>query len=278
MSGGRRGRGALGSVMRASIIPEIALKRARCPNSRRRLASLSMPALLLVLIVVQAEVSPEPGEDHLRAVRHLTFGGQNAEAYFSSAGRLLIFQRQGPGEQCDQMYIMAVTGSGLHRVSSGRGRTTCGYFYDRDRRIFYSSTEHVDAACPPRPDYSQGYVWALYDYDIYTANADGSGTRRLTSHQGYDAEAPLSPDGKAIVFTSLRDGDLDIYTMNVDGTNLKRLTTAPGYDGGPFWSHDGKRIVYRAWHPTDTALANYQSLLKQRLVRPNRMEIWVLKT
>ena len=236
-----------------------------------------MPALLLLLIVVQAEVSPEPGEDHLRAVRQLTFGGQNAEAYFSGSGRLLIFQRQGPGEQCDQMYIMGVTGSGLHRVSSGRGRTTCGYFYDRDRRIFYSSTEHVDATCPPRPDYSQGYVWALYDYDIYTANADGSGARRLMSHQGYDAEATLSPDGKTIVFTSLRDGDLDIYTMNVDGTNLKRLTTTLGYDGGPFFGPDGKLIVYRAYHPGTTAdSAEYRSLLGKGVVRPTRMDIWVM--
>ncbi len=236
-----------------------------------------MPALLLVLIVVQAAVSPEPGEGRLRTIRQLTFGGQNAEAYFSGSGRLLIFQRQGPGEKCDQMYIMGVTGSGLHRVSSGRGRTTCGYFYDRDRRIFYSSTEHADAACPPRPDYSQGYVWALYDYDIYTANADGSGTRRLTSNEGYDAEATLSPDGKTIVFTSLRDGDLDIYTMNVDGANLKRLTTTLGYDGGPFFGPDGKLIVYRAYHPGTTAdSAEYRSLLGNGVVRPTRMDIWLM--
>src|SRR5437867_368815 len=236
-----------------------------------------MPALLPVLIVVQAAVSPEPGEGRLRTVRQLTFGGQNAEAYFSGSGRLLIFQRQGPGEKCDQMYIMGVTGSGLHRVSSGRGRTTCGYFYDRDRRIFYSSTEHADAACPSRPDYSQGYVWALYDYDIYTANADGSGTRRLMSHQGYDAEATLSPDGKTIVFTSLRDGDLDIYTMDVDGANLKRLTTTLGYDGGPFFGPDGRLIVYRAYHPGTTVdSAEYRSLLGKGLVRPTRMDIWVM--
>jgi Tol biopolymer transport system component len=92
----------------------------------------------------------------------------------------------------------------------------------------------------------------------------------------YTAEGTLSPDGQTIVFTSLKDGDLDIYTMRVDGSNMKRLTTKPGYDGGPFFSLDGKKIVYRAWHPTDTALTNYQDLLKQRLVRPNRMEIWVM--
>src|SRR5690242_8074887 len=112
---------------------------------------------------------------------------------------------------------VGVDGRGLHRVSSGKGRTTCGYFYDHDRRIFYSSTEQKSPACPPRPDYSQGYVWALYDYDIYTANADGSGARRLTKGPGYNAEGTLSPDGTTIVFTSLRDGDLDIYTMRTDG-------------------------------------------------------------
>src|SRR6266566_2256436 len=158
-----------------------------------------MPAIPAFLLALQATlVQRESGEVHLRHVRQVTFGGQNAEAYFAASGRLLIFQRHGPAESCDQMYVMSADGTGLHRVSSGRGRTTCGYFYDRDRRIFYSSTEHADAACPPRPDYSQGYVWALYDYDIYTANADGSGTRRLMSHQGYDAEALFFNDAETI--------------------------------------------------------------------------------
>jgi Tol biopolymer transport system component len=237
-----------------------------------------MASLALFLIVAQSVAVPaESGEVHLRNVRQLTFGGQNAEAYYSASGRLLIFQRQGPDEQCDQMYVMNAAGGALHRVSSGRGRTTCGYFYDRDRRIFYSSTEHAGPACPPRPDYSQGYVWALYDYDIYTADQDGSHARRLTTNPGYDAEATLSPDGRTIVFTSLSNGDLDIYTMGVDGSHLKRLTTTLGYDGGPFFSHDGRLIVYRAYHPATAAdSAGYRDLLAQRLVRPTRMDIWVM--
>ncbi|HVH08433.1 MAG TPA: hypothetical protein VM736_01425 [Gemmatimonadales bacterium] len=234
--------------------------------------------LVLVAFLVQAvPVPPEAGEVHLRNVRQLTFGGQNAEAYFSATGTLLIFQRQGPAEHCDQMYVMGSDGTGLHRVSSGRGRTTCGYFFDHDRRIFYSSTERASSNCPPRPDYSQGYVWALYDYDIYTADADGTGARRLTDGPGYNAEGTLSPDGQTIVFTSLRDGDLDIYTMRVDGSHLKRLTTTLGYDGGPFFSPDGKQIVYRAYHPPTAAdSVEYRALLARRLVRPTHMDLWVM--
>jgi TolB protein len=220
--------------------------------------------------------SPEPGERHFSNIRQLTFGGENAEAYFSGDGRRLIFQSTRDGRTCDQQFIMNADGSGVRKVSTGFGKTTCGYFFDGDRKIFFGSTHAADSACPPKPDPSKGYVWGLDPYDIYTANDDGSSLKRLTNYGVYTAEGTLSPDGQTIVFTSLKDGDLDIYTMKIDGTNLKRLTFLPGYDGGPFWSHDGKRIVYRAWHPSDTALTNYQDLLKQRLVRPNRMEIWIM--
>ena len=215
-------------------------------------------------------------ERHLRNIKRLTFGGQNAEAYFSHDGQRIIFQSTRDGRGCDQQYVMNVDGSDVRRVSTGQGKTTCGYFFAGDDRIFFASTHAADTACPPRPDPSKGYVWGLDPYDIYTANRDGSDLRRLTSYGVYTAEGTLSPDGRTIVFTSLKDGDLDIYTMNVDGTNVRRLTNVPGYDGGPFFSPDGKQIVYRAWHPTDTALVNYRALLAQHLVRPNRMEIWVM--
>jgi TolB protein len=222
-------------------------------------------------------VAPDPGERHLANIRQLTDGGENAEAYFSGDGQRLIFQSTRDGRSCDQQYIMHIDGSHLHRVSNGTGKTTCGYFFASDRKIFFASTHAVDTACPPRPDPSQGYVWGLDPFDIYSADPDGSHVTRLTSNGVYTAEGTLSPDGSTIVFTSLKDGDLDLYSMRVDGSNVRRLTTAVGYDGGAFFSPDGTRIVYRAYHPTDSAeLATYRGLLERRLVRPNKMEIWVM--
>ena len=219
----------------------------------------------------------EPGERHLANIRQLTFSGQNAEAYWSADGTRLIFQAQRDGRSCDQQFVMDADGSNVRRVSTGTGKTTCGYFFDRDRRIFFSSTHHADTACPPRPDFSRGYVWRLDPFEIYTASADGGDLRRLTSWNAYTAEGTLSPDGSRIVFTSTKDGDLDIYTMRTDGSDVRRLTTTPGYDGGAFFSPDGSKIVYRAHHPSDSAsLAEYRGLLAQGLVRPTRMEIWIM--
>jgi Tol biopolymer transport system component len=219
----------------------------------------------------------EPAEQFFTDLQQLTFDGQNAEAYFSSDGRHLIFQRTGDAESCDQQYTINIDGSDVRRVSNGLGRTTCGFYYQNDERILYSSTFHADEACPPPPDYSQGYVWPISDHDVYTSLPDGSDLVRLTTEPGYDAEATLSPDGETIVFTSTRDGDLDIYTMNVDGSNVQRLTTAVGYDGGPFFSPDGSKIVYRTWHPTTAdEEADYRRLLAQNLVRPSEMEVWVM--
>jgi Tol biopolymer transport system component len=220
---------------------------------------------------------PEDGERFFEGLRQLTFGGQNAEAYFSPDGDQLVFQRQESDSTCDQQYLIRVDGSGLRRISSGLGRTTCGYFLTGGRKVLYSSTFHQGGACPARPDFSRGYVWALYDYDIYTAALDGSGIEPLVRSPGYDAEATVSPDGRRIVFTSLRDGDLDVYVMNADGTEVTRLTSTLGYDGGPFFSPDGGMIVYRAWHPgTPEEAADYRALLAEGLVRPGQMEIWVM--
>jgi TolB protein len=238
------------------------------------------PALPFVLALLQAVPVPaDSGEGHLMNIRQLTFGGQNAEAYFSASGKKLIFQREDsvPGGICDQEHVMNVDGTGVTRVSTGTGRTTCGWFFAHDARIFYASTDRASRLCPPRPDYSHGYVWALYDYDIFAADSDGSHRVRLTHNRGYDAEGTLSPDGATIVFTSQRHGDLDIYTMKTNGSRLRRLTHTLGYDGGPIYSPDGRLIAYRAFHPATAAdSAEYRTLLAQGVVRPTRMDLWIM--
>lgn len=225
-----------------------------------------------------AVASLEGDDPRIQNLTQLTAGGTNAEAYFSSDGKQLIFQATRPGEsRCDQIYIMNIDGSDKRLVSTGQGRTTCGFFFPAGDKIVYSSTHHIAPECPTPPDRSRGYVWGLFPYDVFIANADGSELRNLTNHPAYDAEATISSDGTKILFTSTRDNDIDIYVMDADGSNVKRLTTEPGYDGGAFFSHDGTKIVYRAYHPTDSAeLAEFRSLLADGLVKPNRVEIYVM--
>jgi Tol biopolymer transport system component len=219
-----------------------------------------------------------PLESHIRNVRQLTFGGENAEAYFSPDGRRIIFQSTREPYACDQQYTMALDGSDVRLVSTGEGRTTCGY-YTADGRIIYASTHLGGPACPAVPDPAMGYVWPLYrSFDIFSANPDGSDIRRLTDLDGYDAEGTVSPDGGKIVFTSTRDGDLEIYTMNPDGTGQTRLTQERGYDGGAFFSPDGEWIVYRASHPASPEeIAAYDALMAQDLVQPDNLEIYVMR-
>jgi Tol biopolymer transport system component len=218
-----------------------------------------------------------PSEKHLHNIKQLTFGGENAEAYFSADGKQLIFQSTRDGRECDQIYTMKADGSDTRLISTGDGRTTCSYFFPRGDRVLYSSTHLGSKQCPERPDFSKGYVWAIYpSFDIFTAKPDGSDVKQLTTTTGYDAETTISRNGK-LVFTSMRDGDLDIYTMDADGKHVRRLTNELGYDGGPFWSSDGKHIVYRAYHPqTEKEKADYSSLLRQNLIRPTTLEIWVM--
>lgn len=221
---------------------------------------------------------PEADETHLRNIRQLTFGGENAEAYFAFDGDRLIYQAMPRGAGCDQIFTMNLDGSDVRQVSTGEGRTTCSYYYPSGDKILYSSTHHFSAACPSPPDFSKGYVWAIYpSYDIFVSLADGSDLKQLTHSFGYDAEATFSPLGDLVVFTSMRDGDLDIYTMKPDGSDVRRLTHELGYDGGPFFSPDGSKIVYRAHHPESAEdVADYKSLLADGLIRPTTLEIYVM--
>ena len=227
---------------------------------------------------------PEPqglmfeGETRLANVQQLTFGGQNAEAYWSEDGKHLSYQWTPPEGGCDQIYRMKADGSERTLISTGKGRTTCSYYIPGTDRILFSSTHAASPDCPPNPDHSQGYVWPIYSsFEIYTTNHDGGDLRQLTKNNAYDAEATVSVDGKWIVFTSTRDGDLDLYKMRSDGTELKRLTDEPGYDGGAFFSRDGTKIVYRASRPDPGApLDDYKALLAQGLVRPRQLEIYFM--
>jgi Tol biopolymer transport system component len=241
----------------------------------------------------KARVVPaHQAERHLKNIRQLTVGRQNAEAYFSFSGNKLIFQSTNnwmkdtyaamltpadAGLGCYQMYVMDLESNTVRLVSTGTGATTCGYFFPGDRRVLYSSTYATGPNCPPKPKREGAYRWALDDYDLYAVRLDGQEMQRLTSTTGYDAEATISPDGKTIIWTSVKDGDLDIYAMNLDGSRARRLTNEIGYDGGAFFSPDSKRIVYRASHPTDQAeIEKYQDLLKQKLVEPGQLDIFVM--
>ena len=241
----------------------------------------SVIALTTLLVRAQEPLSApnQPAQErHLVDVRQLTFGGQNAEAYFSSDAAKIIFQSTRPPYPCDQIFSMNIDGSDVKLLNSGKGRTTCGFFFPDGRRIIYASTHLTSAACPPAPDRSQGYVWPIYSgYEIFSANTDGTRVKRLTKNPGYDAEGTISPDGRKIVFTSMRGGDLDIYSMNTDGSGVKRLTNQKGYDGGPFFSWDGKTVVYRAYHPKGKEeTTEYEALLKQNLIKPTRAEIFLM--
>jgi TolB protein len=218
-----------------------------------------------------------PGEKHFTSIRMLTNGGENAEAYWSWAGDALIYQSTPRGAGCDQIFMIDIATGAQKLVSTGKGRTTCSYFLPGDKEVLYASTHLASPDCPPVPDMSHGYTWAIYDsYDIFKLPRGGGDLVRLTDSAGYDAEATVGPDG-AIVFTSTRDGDLDLYRMDPDGKNVRRLTTELGYDGGAFFSKDGKKICYRASHPeTQEQIDDYKGLLAKGLVRPSKLEIWIM--
>lgn len=243
-----------------------------------RLAILLLPILLLSCSSGQ-DLVIEGEEPFLSNIRQLTFEGENAEGYFSFDETRFVYQRThaSAGEECDQIWTYDLKTGYQRRISSGKGRTTCSYYLPGDSLVLYATTEAGGADCPPPPDMSHGYTWAIYaDYDIVLADTAGRTIRKLTDTPGYDAEATVSPAGDRIVFTSTRTGDIELFSMKLDGSDVRQLTDLPGYDGGAFYSWDGKSIVFRASRPTEKELEGYRSLLRQNLVRPSRMEIFVM--
>lgn len=226
------------------------------------------------------------GEKHFANIQQLTFGGDNAEAYFSFDGKYIVYQRTNvkEGILCDQIWMGKVPGPGQKfepkLVSTGTGRTTCAYFYPDGKHILYGSTHLGSKDCPPVPDRSKHgnkYIWPIYEsFDIFKADLNGKIVKQLTKTKGYDAEATISPKGDKIVFTSMRDGDLELYTMNLNGKNVKRITHTLGYDGGAWFSPDGTKIIWRASRPTTAQeIKEYKDLLSENLVAPTHMEVWI---
>jgi len=257
------------------------------------LASTGLVVLFALLSFQTREINQSdadslryPQEVHLKNMRQLNFGGDNAEAYWSFNGKMVSFQSNNKawGVKCDQIFYMPVEGLNLGGgaraplISTGLGRTTCSFFMPGDKTILYASTHSGGKECPPEPARTPGgkYLWPIYDsYDIYVADLNGKIVKQLTDTPGYDAEATLSPKGDKIVFTSMRNGDLDLYVMDVKGKNIKQVTKELGYDGGAFFSPDGKKLVFRASRfKSDEEKKEYQELLKQGLVAPTNMEIF----
>jgi Tol biopolymer transport system component len=236
------------------------------------LVKITLVGALASLLLAQ-----EPRGKWLSNIHQLTSGGQNAEAYWSPDGTRLIFQSTRGELKCDQIFVMNADGSNQHIVSTGKGRTTCGYFLPDGEHILYASTHLAGDACPPPADRSKGYVWAVYpSYDIFEANDDGTALKRLTEASGYDAEATVNWKTKKIIYTSLSSGDLDLWTMDLDGSHKKQITTSFGYDGGAVFSRDGRKIAWRANHPqTPDAKKVYSDLLRDNLTSPMKMELFV---
>jgi Tol biopolymer transport system component len=226
------------------------------------------------------------GENRFANMRQLTFGGDNAEAYFSFDGKYLIYQLADAknGIQCDQIWMGKVPENANEPfvpklVSTGTGRTTCAFFYPDGKHIVYGSTHLGGKECPPVPDrakYGNKYIWPIYaSFDIFKADTSGKIVKQLTKTKGYDAEATISPKGDQMVFTSMRDGDLELYTMDLNGKNVKRITNTLGYDGGAWFNADGTKIIWRASRPkTEAEIKEYKELLAENLVAPTNMEVW----
>ena len=225
-------------------------------------------------------------EKHLTNVKQLTFGGDNAEAYFSFDDSKLVFQLKNPevGIDCDQIYILDYNTHDMKKsmppmVSTGLGRTTCSYFMPGDSTVIYASTHLGDKECPVEPEKREdgAYVWPIYaDFDIFVANMNGDILQQLTKEPGYDAEATVSPQGDKIVFTSDRTGDLELYTMEIDGSNVNQVTFGLGYDGGAFFSPDGTKLIFRSSRPkSDEEIKAYKDLLAEGLVEPTEMELYI---
>lgn len=253
----------------------------------RSIISITLISSTLISQTTTSLIS-EQEKKHFKSIQQLTFGGDNAEAYFDKTGTKLTFQvtNKNWNVSCDQIYYLDLKKiknkdlskeSSFKKISTGKGRTTCSYFMPDGKHILFASTHHKMDSCPPVPHIKGKYVWPLYpEYDIFVADLNGKIVKQLTDNNYYDAEATVSPKGDKIVFTSTRSGDIELWVMNIDGSNPVQITNELGYDGGAFFSPDGSKIVFRASRPkTEEEIKEYKELLAQNLVAPTNMEIFV---
>lgn len=268
--------------MRKLVLPIFALASfaiVSCNNSEPKAATEEKAPFADTLIYKD--------EKHFKNLQQLTFGGDNAEAYWSYDGKYLVFQRTSAKDNvpCDQIFIGKVPENPGDKfeykmISSGKGRTTCAFFTKDGKHVIYASTHLGSDECPPVPDrakYGNKYIWPLYDsYDIFMADLDGNIVKQLTNAKGYDAEATLSPDGTKMIYTSDKDGDLELYIMDLNTGEEKRITNTLGYDGGAWFSPDGTKIIWRASRPkTPEEIKEYKTLLSEHLVAPTNMEVYI---
>jgi Tol biopolymer transport system component len=244
-----------------------------------QLLSVFISAFLTMSGVLRADSAAAEARFILNARQLIYEGKRSGEGYFSKDGKRVVFQSEREeGNPFYQIYILDLETGDIRRVSSGVGKTTCGFLRPNGEEAIFAST-HLDSRAMEKQRLElefrasgkqRRYAWD-YDesMDIFAVELDGGSTRRLTDAPGYDAEGSFSPDGRQIVFTSLRDAfpleklspedrkrfEADpayfgeIYLMNADGSDQRRLTHAPGYDGGPFFSPDGERIIWRRFYP-----------------------------
>jgi TolB protein len=271
------------------ILPIASIFAAKLKSGSMKGVFMALAAVLLTsdsFAQAPSDTIHYANEGHFKNVQQLTFGGDNAEAYWSFDGKMLVFQKTyaKDGILCDQMYVGKVPTKPNEKfepklVSTGKGRTTCGYFMKDNKHIVYASTHLGADTCPPVPDrkkYGNKYIWPLYtSMDIFVADLNGKIVKQLTNSPYYDAEATISPDGKKMIYTSTKNGDIDLYIMDLKTGKEKQVTTLLGYDGGAWFSPDGKKIIWRASRPkTDADIKEYKELLAENLVAPTNMEVY----